>query len=230
MIPQVNKILHPTCVGGSQYGEKKFKGAVYLQGSCFYSSAQKLWTDYGYELVNAIDDSDIVCWLGGSDINPMLYGEREAGAHYYDGAQDQADLKAVYRAGKRFKVGICRGAQLLNCVPNNGSLWQDVDKHNGGCHKVFDLITNESFLVNSIHHQQLILTDKAELISYANESTRKKAEKKAWNIGGNKDEIDVEAAWYSGTKSLLVQWHPELGTADSATYFMNLMERFYLAA
>lgn len=225
-------LLNPTCDVprlGHYPTKKPFKGAVYLQGNCFYSGAVKLFETGGYELVRDIRDADIVCWLGGADINPQLYGEKPCGAHFWDEAQDADDLAALDKAGDRFKIGICRGAQLLNCIPNKGSLWQDVNKHTGGFHPVTDVITGSGYLVNSIHHQQLILADDAELIAYANESTRKESEKRTWHVG-DKDEKDVEAAWYEKTKSLCVQWHPEVGGRDSSSYFFDLVNRYYHAA
>lgn len=235
----VYKILAPTCdlEHRPKTYTRSFKGAVYLVGTCFYSGAVSMWERAGYELVEDIELADIICWLGGADISPKLYGEKKCGAHYFDDRLDQRDLEALEKAGDRFKVGICRGAQLLNCIPNGGSLWQDTDSHGGGHHKVTDVTTGKEYLVNSIHHQQLRLTNKAELIAWTNVSQKKECEKFTWYKGQNSvieeeplADRDVEAAWYPETKSLLVQWHPEVGGRDSTDYFMNLMERYYLAA
>lgn len=208
--------------------EKPFKGAVFLQGNCFYSSARSLWLDAGYELAKDIESSDIVCWLGGADINPAIYGEKPNGTHGWNEGQDKSDIEAVKKAGDRFKVGICRGAQLLNCYPNGGSLWQHTDRH-GGHHKIVDVVSEHEYVVNSIHHQQMRPSDDGEIVAFANASTYKEAENETWHKGDTVNP-DVEAVYYDKTKSLLVQWHPEVGGADSVTYFHNLMERFYLAA
>jgi putative glutamine amidotransferase len=221
-----SKVLAPVC--NIPDLTRPFKGAVYLQGSCFYQGAVRLWENAGYELVRDIESSDIVCWLGGADINPAIYGERPAGASYFSSEQDAEDIAAVKKAGNRFKVGICRGAQLLNCYPNGGSLWQHIDRH-GGHHKVTDVLTEAEYEVNSIHHQQMLPTDDGEILAFANEATYKKREGREWRRGDSTDP-DIEAVWYEKTKSLLVQWHPEVGGADSVSYFNNLMERYYLAA
>lgn len=209
------------------------KGAVYLQGSCFYTQAFRMWETNGYEVVEDVDLADIVCWLGGADINPSIYGEKPNGTHQWNARQDDSDLAMVETAGNRFKVGICRGAQLLNCVPNGGRLWQNVDAHQGQ-HPVTDVITGKPYWTNSIHHQALRLTDKAELVAYTSMSKLKQSETEVWRKQvGNRVEKDVEAAWYADTRSLLVQWHPELGNSGvskSETYFMELMERYYDAA
>lgn len=224
----LDKILAPVCKVKNDV-HRPFKGAVYLQGSCFYSSAQKLWTGAGYELVGNIHDSDIVCWLGGSDINPRIYGERKSGTHGWNDEQDESDLRAVDKAGDRFKVGICRGAQLLNCYPNGGSLWQNIDRHGGNQHKILDVLTEAEYTVNSIHHQQMRPTDAAEILATADVATHKECESKTWHKG-DYSEPDIEAVYYGDTKSLCVQWHPEVGGADSVSYFHNLMSRYYLAA
>lgn len=216
--------------------KKPFKGAVYIVGDCFRTNAERLWTTRGYELVKDIQDSDIVCWLGGADINPKLYGEKKCGASYWDDEQDRYELKMLDLAGDRFKVGICRGAQLLNCIPNKGSLWQHTDGHSA-FHKVRDVLTDTVYTINSIHHQQLRLTDKAELVAYTNISTHKECEKFTWYKGQNHPiaeeplaDKDVEAAFYPETKSLLIQWHPEIDGQVSVDYFHSLVERYYLAA
>jgi gamma-glutamyl-gamma-aminobutyrate hydrolase PuuD len=224
----VYKLLSPTCSSP--------KGGVYVVGNCFRQGALAMFRRAGYEVVSDIELADIVCWLGGSDINPKLYGEGVHGAHLWDDLQDARDLKALELSEDRFKVGICRGAQLLNCIPNKGSLWQDTDNH-GYYHEVTDVITGSVHITNSIHHQQLRLTDKAELIAYATESTKKECEKFKWFKGQTSvipeeplADKDVEAAWYPDTKSLLIQWHPEVGGKDSTSYFFNLMDRYYHAA
>lgn len=210
--------------------KQPFVGNVFIQGQCFRSQTEGMFERYGFRLVDRIVDSDIVCWLGGSDINPKLYGEKPSGATSWSDYQDSSDLMALEKAGDRFKVGICRGAQLLNCIPNGGKLWQDIKQH-GHEHFVTDVITGQIYKTNSIHHQQMRPGPKAELVAWTSTSVKKESEKEVWHKGmDSKNEKDIEALWYEDTKSLLVQWHPELGSFDSTKYFMNLMERYFLAA
>lgn len=206
-----------------------FKGAVFVQGDFANQQTKRIFYNHGYEITNDIDLADIVVWTGGADINPGLYGEKPSGAVGWSNSRDEADIKAIHKAKDQFKVGICRGAQLLNCIPNGGSLWQDVDEHVGD-HSILDLITKKPYVVNSLHHQQMRPTDKAEIIAVTKLARVKARQNHSWHVDNNEDDPDIEALWYPETKSLCVQWHPEFGGADSTSYFFNLMDRYYNAA
>jgi len=211
--------------------ERPSKGLVYVQGRFANKQTRDLFQRNGYTPVDYLEAADIVCWTGGEDINPQLYGEKPAGSEWWSDVRDHEDIKAIKKAGKRFKVGICRGAQLLNVIPNGGTLWQDIDNHSGP-HIVKDIVTEKTWKVNSVHHQGIRLTDSAELIAFTQEATQKYSFRDTWEKGRDKPDLDVEAAWYPDTKSLLVQWHPEAfySNCESEAYFMNLMERYWCAA
>lgn len=212
-----------------------FKGAVFVQGAFANEITKGMFYNQGYEITEDIEMADIVVWTGGADINPKIYGESPSkpfGAGGWNDFRDQDDLRAIEKAKELFKVGICRGAQLLNCVPNGGSLWQDVDRHNGGDHSVLDLITKKGYIVNSLHHQQMRPTDKAEIIAVTKLSRVKQRHGHAWHVDNNEDDPDIEALWYPETKSLCLQWHPEFSRPgeDSHDYLFNLLNRYYHAA
>lgn len=229
----VEKILNPVCgVTNSVNWVKRPRGSVFIQGDFAKKSTEKLLTNYGFTLADSIEECDVLCLLGGADINPALYGERMSGTSGFSQIKDAEDLNAIKKAGNRFKLGICRGAQLLNCIPNGGSLWQDVNHHGYGEHLVTDVITGCKFNVNSLHHQQIRLTDKAELVAWTDVSTFKTGGQGPWYSDTGKPDKDVEAAYYPDTRSLLIQWHPELGQDgdDSIEYFYDLLERYYDAA
>ena len=214
---------------------KKSKGRVFVLQGYAYSLVVKMFHMYGYEVVSKLEDSDIVCFLGGDDINPKLYGETEAGAEGWNDERDAYEVDIYNRCGTRFKVGICRGGQLLN-VLNGGSLWQDVNNHNSGVHSVLDYITNEAVVVNSLHHQQMRLGDAGELVAGCHLSSKKDSYNAYWSSSiskadkTNKD-VDVEVAFYEATKSLCFQPHPQLRPLGSTgKYFKSLLDRFYHAA
>ena len=205
---------------------------VFVQGRSYRGITQNVFRSaQDYVVTDSLKSADIVVWTGGEDINPSLYNENPIpGTIWTD--RDAEDLEALSEAydAKKFLVGICRGAQILNVIPNGGSLWQDVNNHGARNHRIFDCITGTWQMVNSIHHQALRVTDEAQIIAWAQESTRKESEKITWNLkDGYKSEVDkdIEAVWYPKTRSLLVQFHPEFGDKRTTEYFFNLMNKFY---
>ena len=208
---------------------------VFVQGRPFNGAVSRVFQtdkDHRYKIVQSIEDSDVVAWTGGEDIDPSLYGERPLRGTYYSLQRDREDVAAAKKAfglGK-FLVGICRGAQLLNVIPNGGSLWQHVDHHAGCIHRCFDCVTGTWIEVNSVHHQMMIPTAEAELVAWAKESTERYSWGKEW-VGRKKDFIetdsDPEALWYPKTKSLLVQFHPEFNFPPAYDYFHRLMDTYY---
>lgn len=214
--------------------ETKFK--VFIKGPPFYDMTRRTFLEAGYGVVTTLSEADGVVWTGGEDIWPGLYNEKPLPGTYFT-TRDKGDLAVVEAAVKKnlYLIGICRGAQLLNVVPNGGSLWQDVDNHGSCLHKTFDCVTGTWKLTNSVHHQSLRLTEDAELLAWAQESTKKVAEKIKWFRPPPKPDgsvlekdKDVEAAWYPKTKSFLFQGHPEFGHPPTTKYFFELMDRYVL--
>lgn len=176
--------------------------------------SSNLFIHWGWEPVTSPDEADIIIFNGGADIGTSMYGETpiNSGIPYQASERDlyEKDLYSKY-ATRKFLLGICRGAQLLN-VLNGGSLWQDVNNHNKS-HMMIDLNTGEEISVTSVHHQQM----KANplyglLIGASNVSTHK--------VSDGVDEIikprskrprydDAEVIWYYDTQCLCVQGHPE---------------------
>lgn len=216
------------------------KASVFVQGGPANSykgmTASVFYETGRYTIASTVKDADIVVWTGGEDIDPILYDEKPLKGTYYDTARDEDDLRVVdeaYGLGK-FLVGICRGAQLLNVVPNGGSMWQDVDGHECRTHSAWDTTTGRMIAVNSVHHQMMKITDKAELLCWSNESMVRKGFHDVWHCKPgardlNPKQVDKEpeAVWYKDTKSLLVQFHPEFGHGPTTEYFFSLMNRYF---
>lgn len=212
------------------------KAKVFIQGRAYNSITADVFNQTGlYEIVNSIEAAQVCCWTGGEDIHPSLYGEKPLPTTYFTG-RDVSDLEAVKTAVEqgKFLLGICRGAQLLNCIPNGGKLWQDVNGHENGVHRAFDCVTGKWILVNSVHHQMMRPTDKAEILCWAQEATYKKAATETWQrppfrTGGvvlEKDK-DIEGIFYPETQSLCVQFHPEFRHGPTTEYFHELMAAYY---
>lgn len=217
--------LKPVSTSGT-----KNKGSVYILPGYAHNLVRRYFSHHGYAVVETLNESDIVCFLGGEDINPRLYQEQPAGAEFWDDNRDKFEIEVYAKTGDRLKVGICRGGQLLN-VLNGGTLWQDVNNHGSGVHTVTDFITQEKVILNSLHHQQMRPTSDAEVIAGCNLSSAKDGYSAYWTSSPGSEDVDVEAVWYSKTKSLCFQPHPQLQPdGPTGVYFMSLMNRYWHAA
>lgn len=187
----------------------------------------RMFLRHGYEGAKGLEDCDIVCFTGGADVHPSLYGEAILPRTYSDFERDKRELAIYHRAFEAGipMVGICRGAQFLN-VMNGGKLWQDVNNHAVyGTHPAQDYMYNKAVAVTSTHHQMMIPNEKTALtLAVASLSTVKHNDKGRINIENNVND-DVEAVWYEDTKCLCFQPHPEMGDDDSEcqTLFMDYM-------
>lgn len=211
------------------------KANVYIHGRAFYSQTRHTFEDeHKYQVVTSLDDAEICVWTGGEDIFPGIYGEKPMSGVHYSASRDKSDLEAIKEATSKgkFLVGICRGAQLLNCIPNGGRLWQDVDNHGGRLHRTFDCLRGVWVNLNSVHHQGMRVAEGAQILAWAQESTERFAEGIHWGrpvdlVSVPETEKDIEAVWYPKTKSLCVQFHPEFGHPLTTNYFFSLMDTFY---
>lgn len=154
-------------------------------------------------------------FTGGDDINPALYkAKRKEKCGLSNSIRDEME-KNLYEIAKRTDkaiLGICRGIQLIN-VLEGGSLYQDLEsehpskvnhrdkeKCNKGSHSVYvfhntplrDLISSDSLMVNSLHHQAL-----------------RRIASSLKSMAVSEDGL-VEAIYHPKMKFLWgVQWHPE---------------------
>lgn len=222
--------------------DSKKIATVFVQGSFANSQTRRIFDERDrYTCVNNIHAADIVVWTGGEDVFPGHYGEKPIKGVYYNIPRDKDDIDAVADAEGKFLVGICRGAQLLHCIPNGGTLWQDVNGHEHCHHSVRDKITGEEVMVNSLHHQMLKITPEllekgCEVIASSVRTTYKQGQDFTWsraeNCFKNTDDwmdinSDPEVVWWPKTRSLLVQYHPEFNHPSTTDYFFRLMSRYY---
>lgn len=128
----------------------------------FSSSEAAVMKELGFEEANGLEDADVVIFPGGADIHPALYGEDELPATSAMPKRDDYEVSIFEMLRQdQWKIGICRGAQLL-CALNGGNLWQDVDRHAGTYH-VTTIVDNDIakkwgkdiFVCNSVHHQSV---------------------------------------------------------------------------
>lgn len=189
-----------------------------------------------FEEVFTPSTADMVVFNGGSDIGTSIYGEepvmRGVPLEISNRDRREMDLFDACVDQGLFMLGVCRGAQLLNCL-NGGSLWQHVDGHHSN-HDMFEIKTGRILYTTSTHHQQMRAGKGAEIICVANMSTIKHrdGEKKAFvkhldRATGD----DLEVCYYSKTRTLCIQGHPEyVPSSDFAKWSIDLILQKYARA
>ena len=208
---------------------------VFVLPGAFYGSVVTLLAEAGMERAASVEDCDVVAFIGGADINPSLYDEKNVKAYGINTVRDNLEL-ATYKKAVELKktcFGICRGAQFLHAV-NGGKLWQDVNNHGGRDHYVIDLDEDVRFLATSIHHQMLQENDTMELVAVCEEPVATLFEDadllvNTEAVGSNAPDIlEVEAGAYVATRCFFVQGHPEVGGKEYRTWTMQKLLDYYL--
>jgi len=193
-----------------------------------------MFVNVGHNLVFRIEEADLVCFTGGEDVTPELYGEK---VHPYTGnspARDRAEKQLFEKALSLSipMVGICRGGQFLN-VMNGGRMFQHVTNH-GGNHILRDVDTGQAIKVSSTHHQMMRAGELGTVIGIANEWGNKEYMPKILDeehapIPYLHHEPDTEVVYYPNTKCLCFQPHPEFpGYKEMTEYFFSLVNSLLL--
>jgi putative glutamine amidotransferase len=170
---------------------------------------------YPYNITYMCAQCDGFVVIGGSDANPILYGEENYASVNIDDEIDGLDMKIIDYAVKNNKpiYGICRGLQMLN-IYFEGTLKQHVISHKNEPHNI---ILVERFLdfphlekVNSYHHQSVKKNGKDIQVLY-------------YSIDG-----EVECFIHKKFPIIAVQFHPEMEINSEFSrllllYFSNLI-------
>lgn len=189
-----------------------------------------------FELVKNPEDSDIIIFTGGADVNPKLYNEKVGNRTWYDASRDAFELNEFERVKNLNKliVGICRGAQLLT-VLNGGKLIQDVLNH-AGCGNHDIILTkdplnkefkDEDMNITSLHHQMMypfeLPKENYRVLAYTDYKS------KNHYLNGDNISIDVpehfvepEIVYYPKTNSLCIQGHPEMMSKHEESSLITL--------
>ena len=125
------------------------------------ASIASMFEEHGYSIVTEQEKADIVCFGGGDDVSPALYGEVNTSSY----TNHKRDMQCIYMYNKartlgQVCVGICRGGQFLH-VMNGFKLHQHIEGHRGTMHKVkyaHDFPEIEDFSVTSDHHQSMSIS------------------------------------------------------------------------
>lgn len=189
-----------------------------------------LFVRLGFGLAEDVISADLVCFTGGEDVSPELYGDAKHSRTYSNIVRDVEERK-VFEIAQVYQipcVGICRGGQFLN-VMSGGRLYQDVSKHalHDG-HLITDVLSGSQVWVSSTHHQMFMPGSEAVLVACSTLGGYRE-----WFDGSHamRDEsnTDYEVLWYPKTQCLCFQPHPEF-TGEKYEgmyeYFDQLLERF----
>ena len=198
---------------------------VYVVGGGY--AYERMFKQAGCALAHSMQGADLLCFTGGADVSPELYGEENVGS-YCSPERDKYEEQVFDWAYAHDvpMVGICRGGQFLN-VMNGGKMWQDVDNHAiSGTHKAMCKYWGE-IMVSSTHHQMMRAGDDGEVLVSANLASYKmnaNGAKYSWdgNFGS-----DCEVVHYKETKSLCYQPHPEIVNEDHQCrkHFLMLVDK-----
>lgn len=195
------------------------------------SLTEKMFKEHGWNIVDKMEDADLVCFVGGADVSPLLYNAMKHPKTFTDEKMDYRSVEMYHTSGHRPCVGICRGAQFLN-VMNGGELFQHVDGHRlgSGFHKVRDCMDGKEYYMTSDHHQMMIPNDDElhEIILYAEESTQREREFDGVNDREYAHIKDIECVFYMDTSSLCFQPHPEWVGKDHECreYFFLILDQY----
>ncbi len=198
------------------------KGFVYVVGHD--KDIKEMFYSKGFGITTIQKQADIICFKGGWDIDPFLYGQKKnkeanVSINFEDDRRDIAAWKMS--EPRQIKVGICRGGQFLN-VMNGGKLYQHVSGH-ASTHPVIDTLRGREIRVSSSHHQMMIPTDSGEVLAYSEGIGYSYMTEKGPMEG--RPEIEPEVVWYQGTRSLCYQGHPEWNPPqEGQDYFFELLE------
>lgn len=208
---------------------------VLVLDGAFYGSCVTLMAEAGFVKAKTIEDSDVVVFVGGSDINPDLYGdkclERTSFSRYRDAEEVEAYNKALGLGKVMF--GICRGAQFLHAM-NGGKLWQHVEGHGGPDHEIYDLETDATVTATSLHHQMLADNAGLNIIAVCTRQISRRFFADGITIDMDKAgsnhmaEMEIEAGSYSKTKCFFVQGHPEIGSPEYRSWTMTKLHELMI--
>lgn len=176
-----------------------------VNGSAAYG---QLFLEAGFTLSNA-DEAELVCFTGGEDVSPNLYGDKRHNTTHNNPHRDfrESELFKDFLARGLPMVGICRGAQFLN-VMAGGRMYQNVTRHTAP-HYLTDLRTGTEVWVTSTHHQMMMPGDKGKVIgaSYLHGD-------REWFDGEvarrDQSDEDNEVVLFKRKRLLCFQPHPEM--------------------
>lgn len=204
--------------------------SCYILPGANYAMCVAMFAKAGFSKAESPEKADLVVFIGGADVNPKLYEHKNVRSGMPDDNRDAYEKKVYDMCLRRGipMVGICRGAQILH-VFNDGVLWQHVDGHGGVEHYIVDQDTGERVLANSTHHQMLQDNEFISVLAVTENQVSKHfhgANAIVTLQGDEAHEIEIEAAKYSNTLTLMVQGHPEHSKPEFTSWFFHKLKDF----
>jgi gamma-glutamyl-gamma-aminobutyrate hydrolase PuuD len=204
------------------------------------SRVRQMFVKHDWGITKDINEADVICFVGGEDVDPVLYDEAQHRSSFLNKVRDAYETE-IYNEALNLgipMVGICRGGQFLN-VMNGGKLWQDVDGHGRGSHNAFIPGDTTPYNITSSHHQMMVVNERAihKILLTAGESHRRcrmshidSVPKYETVTYPNKAKnSDIEAVFYEDTRCLCFQPHPEYsGAVVTAELFFDFIDTYIL--
>jgi carbamoylphosphate synthase small subunit len=180
---------------------------------------------------------DLILLTGGPDIDPSNYGQLKGEFTKTDVERDTKEIIMLNTYKFVPKLGICRGAQLLNILAG-GNIIQHVEGHNGS-HSIqssFNLGPDhyKSYEMSSSHHQMMypfhLAQKKYELIAWSEyflSSTYLNGHHQEFKLKENF--LEPEIVYYDDINALCIQGHPEYPEVPKETKkFVSELIKNYL--
>jgi GMP synthase-like glutamine amidotransferase len=190
----------------------------------------QLFISLGCAITQTIHEADLVCFTGGADVTPAMYGDFQHRDTYNDFRRDEAESRVFHECIRLNipMVGICRGGQFLN-VMSGGRMYQHVEGHTRP-HNITDLETGEVVYVSSTHHQMMMPSPRGLLVASSQlGGTREWYDGEIFRRDVSKE--DIEVVFYEHTRALCFQPHPEFmdaGYEGMRRYFKGLLVKFLI--
>jgi len=188
-------------------------------------------------LVEKMEDSDIVLFTGGEDVNPEVYGHKPNQKSYFSKERDLREIKEFEKARMLGKgmVSICRGSQLITAL-SGGTLIQHVSNHAiAGTHKIKFLEDEKEMYITSTHHQMMnpfgLDESEYDLIAVSASKRSFTYEQSSPSDQALNMASEPEIVYYKAFKALAIQGHPEMMSKDEDVVIkINSLINTYLLA
>lgn len=186
-------------------------GKVYVPKTMLHYPTKQLFVRNNWEVIDTPERAHLICFTGGEDISPLIYGQIPHITSHYNLERDAMEIELYENNDCKF-MGICRGAQLLAAL-NDCQLIQNITSEHPSQH-IVNYITDNSIrpiMVNSLHHQAIIESPEMDVFMKQDKETT------GYVVDKHGKEILVKEQCVDGFilgDCLGVQFHPELSGCD----------------